>query len=370
MKKTVISLILLSTALLAACAGSDDGGGATVAAPKVIIDSDFNTMGDDGQLFVMATQLMAQGKVNVLGLTVESGNGWLMQEQSDALKAAERMSVASQIGVYSGADYALAYDPASIQAQIAANPTGWFGAWMFPKPQSAADLTAPPDGFAISNTLRSQNASDFMIAAIKAHPHEVTILEVGPPTNLALALRKAPEIAPLIKAIVYMGGNINVPGNSNAVAEMNWWFDPVAVSEILRLDIPQSVIPLDVTDTVPLDQATFDAIAHNPARQTVVTQIYDTENAQFLGPDAHIFDTLTIAYLLDPTLATQTTDAWLWINTTPGEQQGQVTASTTAPIVGGSVRKIRYVSKFDNTRFLAQYIDLMTRPVPVTLPAF
>ncbi|WP_283149811.1 nucleoside hydrolase [Silvimonas soli] len=366
MKKTVLSLLLLGTALLAGCGGDSDSTG---SAPKVIIDTDFNTMGDDGQLFVMATQLMAQGKIDVLGLTIESGNGWLMQEESDALKATERMGVSQRIGVYGGADYPLAYDETSIRAQQAANPNGWFGAWMFPKPQSSTDLIAPPDGFATSTTLRAQNAADFMIQTIKAHPHEITILEVGPLTNLALALRKAPEIAPLIKSIVYMGGNINVPGNSNAVAEMNWWFDPVAVQEVLRQDIPQVVIPLDVTDTVPLDQATFDAIAHNPARQTVVTQIYDTENAQFLGPDAHIFDTLTIAYLLDPTMATQTTDAWLAINTTPGEQQGQVSASTTAPIVGGSVRKIRYISKFDNARFLAQYIDLMTRAVPVVLPA-
>ncbi|GGP19695.1 nucleoside hydrolase [Silvimonas iriomotensis] len=367
MKKTVLSVLLLGSALLTACGGDNS---ASTPAPKIIIDSDFNTMGDDGQLFVMATQLMAQGKVNVLGLTIESGNGWLMQEQSDALKAVERMGVSQQIGVYGGADYPLTYDVNSINAQIAANPNGWFGAWMFPKPQTAADLTAPPDGFATHTSLQGQNASDFMIQTIKAHPHEVTILEVGPATNLAIALRKAPEIAPLIKAIVYMGGNINVPGNSNAVAEMNWWFDPVAIQEVLRQDIPQSVIPLDVTDTVPLDQATFDAIAHNPARQTIVTQIYDTENAQFLGPDAHIFDTLTIAWLLDPTMATQTTDAYLSINTTLSDQQGQVTASTTTPIAGGSVRKIRYVSQFDNARFLAEYIDLLTRPVPVTLPVF
>jgi len=81
------------TLLLAACGGSVTTTDPLVNAPKVIIDSDFNTMGDDGQLFAMTTQLMGQGKVNLLGLTVVTGNDWLLQEEADALKAVERMGV-------------------------------------------------------------------------------------------------------------------------------------------------------------------------------------------------------------------------------------------------------------------------------------
>ncbi|WP_082508696.1 nucleoside hydrolase [Burkholderia sp. Leaf177] len=360
--------ILMTSVALAACGGSDNSNTSPLGtAPKVIMDSDFNTMGDDGQLFAMTTQLMAQGKVNLLGLTVVTGNDWLLQEQADALKAVERMGVQNTVGVYAGANYPLQYDVASIRAQQAANPNGYFGAWMRAEPTQASQLTAPPDGFATSTKLQAENASDFMIDTIKKYPNQVTILEVGPPTNLALALKKAPEIAPLIKQIVYMGGAMAVPGNANAVGELNWWFDPLAVRTVLQTTIPQTVIPLDVTDTVPLTESVYNQIANNPSKQTAVTKAYAIANANAFSTDTDIFDTLTIAYFIDPTYATQTKSAYLDIDTSSGETQGQVKVYR-APTTGASPQKIAYVTQFDNNRFFNLYVDLLTRPVPVTLP--
>ena len=364
------TVILMISAMLTACGGSGDGNSNSsplATAPKVIMDSDFNTMGDDGQLFAMTTQLMAQGKVNLLGLTVVSGNDWLLQEQSDALKAVERMGVQNTVGVYAGANYPLQYDVASIRAQQATNPDGYFGAWSRPEPTQASQLIAPLDGFAISTKLQAENASDFMIDTIKRYPNEVTILEVGPPTNLALALKKAPEIAPLIKQIVYMGGAMAVPGNANAVGELNWWFDPLAVRTVLQTSIPQAVIPLDVTNTVPLTESIYNQIANNPNKQTAVTKAYATTNANAFSTNTHIYDTLTIAYFVDPTYATQTQSAYLDIDITSGEDQGRVTVYAN-PAAGASPQKIKYVTQFDNTRFFNLYVDLLTRPVPVALP--
>ncbi|HEV7834755.1 MAG TPA: nucleoside hydrolase, partial [Caballeronia sp.] len=154
------AFVLVASVFLTACGGSGNSNSGPLAnAPKVIMDSDFNTMGDDGQLFAMTTQLMAQGKVNLLGLTVVTGNDWLLQEQSDALKAVERMGVQNTVGVYAGADYPLQYDVASIRAQQAANPNGYFGAWSRPEPTQASQLIAPPDGFATSTKLQAENAS-------------------------------------------------------------------------------------------------------------------------------------------------------------------------------------------------------------------
>ncbi|KAE8761187.1 nucleoside hydrolase [Paraburkholderia madseniana] len=360
--------ILMMTLLLAACGGSVTTTDPLANAPKVIIDSDFNTMGDDGQLFAMTTQLMGQGKVNLLGLTVVTGNDWLLQEEADALKAVERMGVQNVVGVYGGADYPLQYDVASIRAQQAANPKGYFGAWMRPEPTQQSQLVAPPDGFAASTKLQTQSAADFMIQTIKRYPNQVTILEVGPPTNLATAIKKAPEIVPLIKQIVYMGGAMAVPGNANAVGELNWWFDPLAVRTVLQTTIPQAVIPLDVTNTVPLTQSIFDQIVNNPNKQTAVTKAYGIVNAGSFGDNTHLFDTLTIAYFTDPTYATQTKSAYLDIDTTSGEDQGHVTVYSDQPAAGASPNKITYVTQFDNNRFFSLYVDLLTRPVPITLP--
>ena len=335
--------------------------------PLVIIDSDFNSIGDDGQLFAMTVQLMAEGKLKLLGLTIASGNGWLLQEQAEALKAVERMGVEEEIGVYVGANYPLRYNEKSIRAQQKANPKGYFGAWMYSQPQGSIDLTAPKDGWALRAKLQPQTAVDFLIASIKKYPHQVTILEVGPPTNLALALQKEPEIASLIKQVIYMGGAMEVPGNSNAVAELNWWFDPLATRQVLHADMPQVVIPLDVTNKVLLDKMTFDRITADPNKQTAVTRLYKIENAQALDDSSHIYDTLTLAYLLDPSYATKTTEAWLDIDIRDGENQGQVLVSKKGPTATITKRKICYVTEFDNGRFFELYVDLLTRPVPVVL---
>src|SRR2546423_14330488 len=80
------------------------------AQEKVILDSDYTTIGDDGQVGVMAMQLHAEGVINLLGITVVAGNQWLPQEVSDALKAVERMGLADKVGVYAGARYPLVHD--------------------------------------------------------------------------------------------------------------------------------------------------------------------------------------------------------------------------------------------------------------------
>jgi purine nucleosidase len=360
--------ILIMSAVLAGCGGSVSVTDPLATAPKVIIDSDFNTMGDDGQLFAMTTQLMGEGKVNLLGLCVVTGNDWLIQEEADALKAVERMGVQNVVGVYGGADYPLQYNLASIRAQQAANPQGYFGAWSRPEPTEQSQLVAPSDGFAVSTKLQAQSAADFMIQTIKRYPNQVTILEVGPPTNLATAIMKAPEIVPLIKQIVYMGGAMAVPGNANAVAELNWWFDPLAVRTVLQTTIPQSDIPLDVTNTVPLTQTVYNEIVNNPNKQTAVTKAYAVANAGAFAENTDLYDTLTIAYFMDPTYATQTKSAYLDIDTTAGEDQGHVTVYPDQPASGASPQKITYVTQFDNNRFFSLYVDLLTRPVPITLP--
>jgi inosine-uridine nucleoside N-ribohydrolase len=359
---------------LGGCMDDDDDDGP----PKVIIDSDYNTMSDDGQLGVMAAQLMAQGSIDVLGITVVSGNQWLMQGVADALKAVERLGIGGRVGVYAGANTALSHDFATIQAELAQFPggDGYLGAWGTPEPQSQADLTPPPDGFATSTTVQSMSAVDFIIASVKANPGQVTFLAIGPLTNLALAFRQAPEIVPLVKRIIYMGGAVDVPGNTTDTAEFNFWFDPQAAHEVLRQPIAQVLVPLDVTDTVILTKPIYDRIAHDPAKQTIVTQIYQQLNGYgfdgvhgFETDPAYtqdIWDTLTIAYLVDPSLATQTAERYIDVVTAFGPDDGRSVGTVDNP---GGLQRIQVVQRFDNDRFFELYVDLLTRPVPVALPA-
>ncbi|CAE6763305.1 Pyrimidine-specific ribonucleoside hydrolase RihB [Paraburkholderia nemoris] len=370
----VASVVAVSA--LSACGGNDIR--AQTNPPKVIIDSDYNTLSDDGQLGVMAAQLQAQGSLKVLGITVVSGNQWLKQGVADALKSVERLGVENQIGVYAGANYALSHDFATIQAEQKQFPggDGYLGAWNTPEPKSDGDLVAPPDGFATHTKVQGKSAVDFIVDSVKQYPGEVTILAIGPLTNIALATRQHPEIVPLIKQIIYMGGAIDVPGNTTPTAEFNWWFDPEAAKTVLRLPIKQVVIPLDVTDTVKMDKALYDRVAHDPNKQTIITQLFKTLNGYgFDGKNGfetnpnyttNIWDTLTLAYLMHPSFATQTVDEWVDVDMSFGANDGKSTGYTSSRPAG--LQKMTVVKRFDNPTFFNFYVDLLTRPVPVTLP--
>ncbi len=378
--KKIFSIVfcIISVGSLASCA--DVATVRTAEVPKVIIDSDYNTMSDDGQLGVMAAQLQAQGKINVLGITVVSGNQWLKQGVADALKSVERLGVADRIGVYSGANYALSHDFATIKKEQTLFPggDGYLGAWSSPEPTSQSDLKAPPDGFATKAKLQSKGAVEFIIESVKKYPHEVTILAIGPMTNVALAVRKNPEIVPLIKQIIYMGGAIDVKGNTTPTAEFNWWFDPEAAQTVLRLPIPQVVIPLDVTDTVILDKKNYDRIVNDPNKQTIVTKLFkqlvgygfDGKNGFETNPDytTNIWDTLTIMYLMDPSYATKTEQMWVDVDSRFGADDGRSIGYRNGSPVGLTLQKMTVVQRFDNARFFDAYVDLLTRPVPVKLP--
>ena len=375
-----IGLVCIVLGTLAGCGGDGESAASTPAGvPKIIIDSDYNTMSDDGQLGAMAVQLQAAGKVQVMGISVVSGNQWLKQGVVDALMSVERLGVGQRIGIYAGANLALDHSYATIQKemQAGAGGDGYLGAWGSPEPKTDADLKPPPDGFATHTTLQSQSAIDFIVSTVKANPNEITILAIGPLTNIALATQRNPEIVPLIKKIIYMGGAIDVAGNTTRTAEFNWWFDPLAAQYVVRLPIPQVVVPLDVTDTVILTKTIYDRIAH-PATPTAVTKVFQQLNGYgFDGKNGfetnpaytqNIWDTLTLAYLVDPTYATQTEERYVDVNATVGVDDGRSIGYTMQP-AGPILQKMTVVKKFDNARFFDFYVDLLTRPVPVTLPA-
>jgi inosine-uridine nucleoside N-ribohydrolase len=334
------------------------------AAEKVVFDTDFNTIGDDGQAFVMLAHGMREGKVDLLGVTVVTGNQWLDQEVADALRAVERMGVADRVGVYPGALHPLLHDRAALEAEQQLFGKGYAGAWRKPMPTGPGDLVAPGDGFATTAKPEAVHGVDFLVQAVKANPGEVTILAVGPLTNLALAFRKNPEIVPLIKRIVYMGGAIDVPGNVTPAAEFNWWFDPEAARIVLREPVEHVIFPLDVTNTARFGKDVFDRVSGAP---TPVAELFKANYAKAFASDpeekAEVWDTLAAAYVLDPTIATDVRELpAVDVDTVFGPDYGRSLGHTKNPPVG--TRKAKVVYRVDLDRFWAMYVDLLTRPVP------
>jgi inosine-uridine nucleoside N-ribohydrolase len=345
---------------------------AFAAPPKVIIDTDFNTIFDDGQVAIMAAQLYSQGVIDILGFTVATGNEWRDQEVVECLKAVERMGIDRYVKVHIGAQYPLLHDNNSYNLEVLkfGPATQYVGAYFGPQP-GPNDLVKPPDGFATHTRPAKEDAVDFIIRMVHRYPHEVSILEVAPPTDLALAIRKDPTIVPLIKQIVTMAGQICVPGNAfQGVAEFNWWFDPEATQIVLRANIPHIVVPLDCTNKVPLTQSVYDQIANSP-RPTFVTKLFAETFASGIG--SSIFDTIALGVLVHPEYAIDTRELYVDMNTTFESGTNEHDYGKSIVYADGTLKdasalmlqKSKIVFAINNAAYYDFYVELMTGPVPV-----
>lgn len=327
---------------------------------KIILDTDFNTIGDDGQCLAMAAQLHAAKEIDLLGVTLVAGNQYLPQGLSDALRAIERVGLESTVGVFAGAQDPFLYDYTSFLEErlLFGNGTAYLAAYLKPPTD---ELIAPPDGFATHTLPQKQHAMDFIIESVHRYPGEVTLLAIGPLTNIALAIRKDPTIVPLIKEIVIMGGQLYVPGNSYIGAgETNWWFDPESARVVLRANISKKIIPLDLTNTVAITNETYDAIAsHEPA--TAITELFaDIERWPY------VYDTVALASLVYPSLDLEVRSLYVDVDCNFSAQYGKGLVWTDDPYPRlDIVSKSSVVFKVDNAHFFDLYIDLLTRAVPV-----
>jgi inosine-uridine nucleoside N-ribohydrolase len=354
-----IAFFLLSLASIASCFAVSP-----VRPPKVIIDTDFNTLGDDGQVAVLAAQLYAVNAIDLLGFTIPSGNQWRDQEVSDCLKAVERLGIENRVGVYVGAQDPLLHDYNSylLEKSLFGLPKNdYVGAYSKPQPDPK-DLKEPPDGFAKHTKPAEKDAVEFIIDTIHRYPNEVTILALGPLTNVAIAMRLDPTIIPLIKQIVIMGGQIYAAGNAfNDTAEFNWWFDPEAAQVVLRANVPKLDIPLDVTNFVPLPAAVYQQIiGHQPP--TIITELY--KNAE--RPGSFIYDTIAFSCFFNPSLATNVQTLYVDMSTAFDANYGKSIVHTTNPYPAiNLVAPTKVVFQINTAQFFSLYADLLTRSVPV-----
>ncbi len=167
----------------------------------------------------------------------------------------------------------------------------------------------------------TEEAVNFMIDMVMRYPHEVTIVAIGPFTNVAAAIQQEEQFASHVKRILVMGGAVNVPGNVSAVAEFNVMSDPLAAQIIVNSGIDVSFIPLDITLQTRLKPEDLAEICENnhPVSNflnAVLKHRFEVLEARGeLGYPMH--DPLTIGALIDPSLI-QYEDYFMQIETTQG----------------------------------------------------
>ena len=154
-------------------------------------------------------------------------------------------------------------------------------------------------------------AHKFIIDMVRAHPHEISLVAVGRMTNLALALREAPEIAGLVKEIVIMGGGFGFHGhlgNITPAAEANIHGDPLAADEIFAADWPLTVVGLDVTVETVMDQAYLanlrDTCGATGQFIWDISRLYESFYKSIGIEGICVHDSSAVAYLIAPDLFT------------------------------------------------------------------
>ena len=337
---------------------------------RVIVDADMGVLNDDAVALFM---LLNTPNVEVLGVTIVPGNTWMENGTAYALRQLELVG-RTDIPVYMGVREPLM---GSRQAWLEAEERLWgrseyLGAYARPRPESYLTLERePPIGYPTSKPAE-EHAVDFIVRAVKAHPNEVTLFVLGPATNIALAIRKNPEIIPLVKRVLYMGGAVDVPGNTTPSAEFNWWFDPEAVRITLRAPFrEQIVVPIDIAERVYYTKAEYDRIVAAP--ETPITKLFRQLHGPRFERDAaarsYVWDALTAAIFLQPSIATRLDDRYLDIDVTYGPNYGRSIGyhesrrrSLDSPgEFPAGTKRMRVLMDVDRKAFWDLYVGLMTR---------
>ena len=315
---------------------------AACATDPIIFDTDCGFFGDDGAALVMV--LRSPEKVLVAGVTVVSGNVWAV-ESAGYVGEILALLGHSEIKPQVGAQLPLVHTPAMAKLE---GPLAFAGAFGQPLKMAPPQRAAAPDALA---------------DAIQRNPGRITILALGPLTNVAMFLRLHPDLETSIKRIVFMGGNVRVPGNASGAAEFNFWFDPEAAQGVLRSRIPEKVMfPLDICNHAVLTKARFDEVA---AVKTAITeryrQDYGLRYPGFLkNPDAtgFLWDELAAAWLLDTGFVTRSETAYLDVDTRFGKTYG-ATISLDRRLAPNAT-PVRVMLELDFPRVWALYKRLLT----------
>ena len=328
----------------------------------VLFDTDSGLFGDDGAALVML--LRTPALVSVEAITIVPGNVWARQGAEYMFHILDLVK-AGPVTVAMGADGPLIHTAAMAREMDRRWGTlNYIGAFA----QDAPAAVVPAPGAKLTGHKPRRDAINLIISEIERHPGEVTILALGPMTNIALALRMRPDIEGKIKRIVFMGGNIRVAGNASKAAEFNFWFDPEAARIVLRSRIPIKIMfGLDICNLARIRKPEFDQIAgaHTPVTNLYREDFGNRYPAFLKKPDAtgYLWDSLAAAYLLDPDFVNQWQPQYLDVQTWWGQFYG-----STVPLdrrVAPAATPVTVMLGLDFKRVFALYKDLLTRVEPI-----
>ncbi|CAN5247320.1 nucleoside hydrolase [soil metagenome] len=324
---------------------------------NVFFDNDF--LGPGQSNIQAMIPLLRDDRVKLMGVGVVTGDAWLTEEVAHLLRFLE-IAGRPDVKVYPGAEMPIIRTQTEMknwEARYGKIP--FKGAWNTPRPgrtyhpEDSKLIPPMPEG---ESKLKAQqeDAVAALIRTVRAHPGEITIVSAGPLTNIALAIRIAPDLPLLAKEIVIEAGKIDTgfaraTGNTDYATDFNFLFDPEAAHIVLTAPWKKITAVGNVTAAAKATQEVVDTIAA-PGKPVGT---YYKSYARIGQP---LWDEITVAVALDRSLVTEELVARLDVDTTPGMNYGQpqIWKADMAPEAGP--RDVHIVRAIDVDRFLARYI--------------
>src|SRR5579863_10377160 len=350
------------------------------SAPKKKLIYDQDHRGPLSTDTVATLMLLQADNIDLLGICTVSCDMWAKQETAYALRLLEIMG-RTEIPVFLGAQEPLLNTKAEAQKRYemfgarSLGDEGYVGCFAKDAPgrDEVNPLPFPYDRFAQIKA-QPEPAADFIIRTIRANPHEVTMYCGGPMTNLALAIMLAPDIVPITKEVIFMGGGIH-----HSTSSVNVYFDAEAAKIGFRAPWPKfTLVTTDLAEQVHMqDDGKVDAIierAHAPIAE--LFREYE-QKPQRANPERRSFrmpDEMMAAHVIDPTIFTGYDDMFIDIVTHDDGHYGdtsfwnaewknkdaELSGQNNPSIKAGRVQVLNGIGK---KRFRELFTDLMTRPI-------
>jgi purine nucleosidase len=340
---------------------------------KVIIDQDaYGPAGSNLQAILM---LLQSADVEVLGITIVTGDGWVAEEVDQTLRLLE-IAGRTDVPVHAGAVYPLINTPQRTrQWERLYGKLFYKGAWteVWPDqgvarrtPHVDAPALVPPSPLGAPKIkVAPLSAAEFMVQQVRKYPGAVALIAAGPLTNLALAARLDPQFATSVRELVVMGGSFSPVAADNAFAaeyanvprrEFNFRHDPEAASLVLHEPWRKiTQVPIDPTTKTYFKLEFFQQIGRGTAPFAAYLLKY--------GEPYPMWDELAVAAWLDPTLITRSASLFVDVDTSFTAGYGNTLSFSAGENPGLGERQVDVVQDIDLPRFEKLTLELLGKEI-------
>jgi inosine-uridine nucleoside N-ribohydrolase len=330
---------------------------------KVIINEDCSGPGGSNMQTLLV--MIQSPQVEVLGITVVSGNQWRDEEVAHTLRLLEVVG-RTDIPVVPGAVFPLIRSREESQLwQQRYGKVAYAGAWDERWWHEASVVPPLPEGQPTTKPA-DEDAAHFLIRMVHKYPHEVTIYEGGPMTNLALAISLDPQFPQLAQELVFMGGSLSPQTDNpeflnNPRHEFNFWFDPEAAEMVLRAPWKKIVCtPVDISVKTHMTAALVKQIeaSGTPLARYIARFAMLTPGADIM------WDELAAAAWIDPSLIIKRETRYMAVDLDRGAGYGNTLTweATAKPRPAAQLVEIQF--DLDTDRFYRMFAALMAAPTP------